>query len=636
MVVYNFKKIQVVPTAKEFIDITLSKTQRKTPTIVHNGYKIGRIRGFYLRKVKYTQQNYHDKLSLIIEDFPKVDDIHPFYADLMNILYDKDHYKLALGQLNTARQLIDNVARDYTRMLKFGSSLYGCKQLKRAALGRMCTIMKKQASVLEYLEQVRQHLARLPSIDPNTRTLVVAGYPNVGKTSFVNKVSRVNAEVQDYAFTTRSLYVGHFDYQYLRWQVIDTPGILDHPLEERNTIEMQAITALAHLKAAILFIIDISGHSKYTIEQQVSLFNSIKPLFSDKPLIIVMNKVDIIRYEQLPESDQQLIKSLVTEGAHLLSMSNISDEGVHDVKQAACDKLLEQRVQTKLKGKKVNDILNKLQVAKPFARDNKERPPQIPDSVLVKKEGDMEIEDKKLLERDLEAANGGPGVYSADFRKYWLLSNPEWKYDKIPEIMDGKNIADFEDPEIMAKLDALEKEEEEFAAINPTDDMEEEESDLDSEEEAQLEQIREKKKLARMSNQENVGVNTSILPRRDGVKTEGEFVSTLESMGIDPTKAVERQRSNSRGRSRSRGRSDGEENDEHVGQKRKRSSLSENPRKEGLRNVRQKIEAETLKRDAQKNRNKQAKKGEGDRVILNMKPKHLFSGKRKSGTNDRR
>lgn len=85
----------------------LSKTQRKTPTVVHKGYKISRIRAFYTRKVKFTQQSFHDRLTQIIQDFPKLDDVHPFYADLMNVLYDKDHYKLALGQLNTARHLID-------------------------------------------------------------------------------------------------------------------------------------------------------------------------------------------------------------------------------------------------------------------------------------------------------------------------------------------------------------------------------------------------------------------------------------------------------------------------------------------------------------------------------------------------
>jgi GTP1/Obg family GTP-binding protein len=40
----------------------------------------------------------------------QVDDIHPFYADLLNVLYDRDHYKLALGQLAVARNLIDRVA----------------------------------------------------------------------------------------------------------------------------------------------------------------------------------------------------------------------------------------------------------------------------------------------------------------------------------------------------------------------------------------------------------------------------------------------------------------------------------------------------------------------------------------------
>lgn len=57
-------------------------------------------------------------------------------------------------------------------------------------------------------------------------------------------------EVQPYAFTTKSLFVGHMDYRYLRWQVIDTPGILDRPLEERNTIEMQVTSQLMHAKQA--------------------------------------------------------------------------------------------------------------------------------------------------------------------------------------------------------------------------------------------------------------------------------------------------------------------------------------------------------------------------------------------------
>ena len=52
----------------------------------------------------------------------------------------------------------------------------------------MATIMKKQNQSLTYLEEVRQHLSRLPSIDPNTRTIIITGFPNVGKSSFINKV----------------------------------------------------------------------------------------------------------------------------------------------------------------------------------------------------------------------------------------------------------------------------------------------------------------------------------------------------------------------------------------------------------------------------------------------------------------
>jgi nucleolar GTP-binding protein len=90
----------------------------------------------------------------------------------------------------------------------------------------MATITKKLKASLEYLEQVRQHLSRLPSIDPSARTLLLTGFPNAGKSSFLNQITRADVDVQPYAFTTKSLFVGHCDHKYLRWQVIDTPGIL--------------------------------------------------------------------------------------------------------------------------------------------------------------------------------------------------------------------------------------------------------------------------------------------------------------------------------------------------------------------------------------------------------------------------
>lgn len=65
-------------------------------------------------------------------------------------------------------------------------------------------------------------------------------------------------------------------------QVVDTPGILDHPLEDRNTIEMQAITALAHLRAAVLYVMDLSEQCGHTLQEQLELFNNIRPLFANK------------------------------------------------------------------------------------------------------------------------------------------------------------------------------------------------------------------------------------------------------------------------------------------------------------------------------------------------------------------
>ncbi|XP_075249342.1 GTP-binding protein 4-like [Convolutriloba macropyga] len=616
---YNFKKISVVPMSKDFVDFTLSKTQRKTPTEVHRHYKISRIRAFYHRKIKYTQQNFHDRLTMVLDQFPKLNDIHPFYSDLINILYDKDHYKLALGQLSTARNLIANVGRDYVRLMKYGDSLYRCKQLKRAALGRMVNIVRKQASSLQYLEQVRQHLSRLPSIDPNTRTILICGFPNVGKSSFINKITRVDAEVQPYAFTTKALYVGHTDYKYLRWQVIDTPGILDHPLEERNTIEMQAITALAHLKAIVLFVLDISELCNYSIEQQVALFDNIKPLFVNKPLMVVYNKIDVVQLNELPLEKKALIDKLQKENSCLFGeMSTLTGNGVMQVRNKACDSLLAYRVESKLNSgsKKADDILSRLHVAMPQKRDNKVRPHHIPDSVINRT---SKMDTERVLSRDRQVEEGPD--FKLDLRAEWIAVKPEERYDPIPEIFNGHNVADFVDPNIKQKLDQLLQEEdmrEQAGFYLPPEPEDDETQEL----RRTAELVRVERHHRIMESRSKKNHKNQIMPRTSITHKLSSMRKRARSEGMDEDTVAKRARSRSRTRLR----------EQDVKRSLSRS-VSRTPRdRSGIRDMTMLEKVKTMAKKTQfKKFSRSAKKGESDRHIPNLKPKHLLAGKRKLG-----
>lgn len=692
--------IAPVPTASDFLDIVLSKTQRKTPTVVHPGWKITRIRSFYMRKVMFTKDAFAEKLDAILKEFPIMDNLHPFVSSLLNVLYDKNHYKLALGQLNTAKHLIEQVSKDYIRLIKFGDSLYRCKQLKRAALGRMATIMKRQKDPLAYLEQVRQHMSRLPPIDPSTRTLLICGYPNVGKSSFINKVTRSDVDVKPYAFTTKSLFVGHMDYKYLRWQVIDTPGILDHPLEEMNTIEMQSITALAHLRAAVLYFMDLSEQCGYTVEAQVQLFNSIKPLFANKPCILAINKTDAKKLADLEPERAALVQSIIDESDGKVKLSELStytDEGVMDTRNLACDVLLASRVETKMKGNKINAVLNRLHVAQPKSRDDVERTAYIPEAIAngsVKKY-DREDPERRRTLRDEQEENGGAGVFNIDIKRDYMLANDDWKYDHIPEIYEGKNIADFVDPDILDKLDALEREEEKLEAEGFYADSDDEGSMLDEEEEAirsAAAAIRERQQKAKLAAQDRSMVkNQARVPRKFQERTLSQMAERMREIGVDPSSVTARAEmlAKAKGLTGKRKRSgaddeeeemdvdeedeedeaaweddddmDAEEADTSVSRKARKSNVggrllsstqapvnrsgghvsaragparvsASDRQLAGLKNSEQLEKARKLRELALRPGNWHAKAGESDRAIKEKKPKWLFAGKRGKGT----
>jgi nucleolar GTP-binding protein len=595
---------------------------------------------FYTRKVKFTQETFSEKISLILDGFPRLQDIHPFHKDLLNTLYDADHFKIALGQLSTAKHLIEIVSRDYVRLLKYAQSLFQCKQLKRAALGRMATICRRLKDPLLYLDQVRQHLGRLPSIDPNTRTLLICGYPNVGKSSFLKNVTKADVDVQPYAFTTKSLFVGHFDYKYLRFQAIDTPGILDHPIEEMNTIEMQSITAIAHLRSAILYFMDLSEQCGYTVEAQIKLFESIKPLFSNKLTFIVINKIDVTRPEDLDEETQARLQSLLNPGdVEMLQLSCTTSEGVQEVKNAACERLLADRVAQKLKagtnsssgavGGRLGDVLTRIHVARPM--DGIVRETFIPEAVKQLKKYDKNDPGRRKLARDIEEEEGGAGVYNVDLKDKYILENDDWKHDKIPEFFDGKNVYDFIDPDIESKLQALEEEEEKLEAEGYYDSDEELEDAEDAEIRMKAELIREKRQLIRNEAKMKKSLkNRAIIPRTATRKKLMDMEEHLDSLGLDTTAISARARSQSRGRTplRSRATTEDAMDIDDPGYEAKmraksRARSQSNRRDDGVTNEVARTKAERAQKLGQRKMNRMARQGEADRHVAAAMPKHL-------------
>lgn len=272
---------------------------------------------------------------------------------------------------------------------------------------------------------------------------------------------------------------------------------------------------------------------------------------------------------------------------------------------------------------------------------------------------------RKLL-RDYEAEAGGAGAFSFDLQSEWRLADPEWTTDIVPEIMDGKNIADFVDPDILQRLEELEREEELFEAKA---DLDESDDELDEADKEMLQAIRAEKSLRRQQGQmrrtRNATPITSVQRKKAHPNTVSDMAEHLRGRGMDRRSAEAvagraGERSRSRGRERERkgmkrGR-DGMDIDdgdslamETRSQSRSQSrgpagrprsdsiargrSLTPAPG-EGFKNAKQKERAIKMGDQGQKNMAKRARKGEGDRHIPDLKPKHLYSGKMNKGTRD--
>ncbi|AAL65054.1 NOG1 family protein [Pyrobaculum aerophilum] len=232
---------------------------------------------------------------------PFLDRLHPFYRELIDAVIGARAYKHVVAKVGNANLAVKAIAKEAITAVRTAPDKKALLDARRMYKARIIDLLNDLRPELEKMREIVVFLRKLPSIDPELFTIVVAGAPNVGKSSFVRCVSTAKPEVAEYPFTTKQIHLGHIFLRGDRVQVIDTPGLLDRPLSERNQIEKQAILALRHLAGVIVFVVDPTPHSGYSLEMQERLWREIKEGFS-APAVAVLNKIDIATEEELEKA----------------------------------------------------------------------------------------------------------------------------------------------------------------------------------------------------------------------------------------------------------------------------------------------------------------------------------------------
>ena len=237
-----------------------------------------------------------DNLQNVVTTWPDFDDLDPFHYEFADAtLADTDvggvdALRRDLSAVMNAGRQADSIKGEYQGRIRTADT-DTARKLREQAFARLADVTEGVSEELLAVGEARDALRALPDIRADGPAVVVAGYPNVGKSSFVNRLTNADNETAAYPYTTTGLDVGHVEVDRVRYQLVDTPGLLDRPAEERNAIESQAVSALTHLADAVLVLLDASGDCGYPPDRQLELLAEIDARF-DVPVLSVCNKAD--------------------------------------------------------------------------------------------------------------------------------------------------------------------------------------------------------------------------------------------------------------------------------------------------------------------------------------------------------
>jgi nucleolar GTP-binding protein len=294
----NLQGLGKIETPDKYLDVAFARATKESDLardqlIGKKKSKIDRSRSIELSKLNAISTALTKPLAKILKSFPTFDDLPRFYQELIKCTLEFSDFKQSLGALNWANEKIHEFTRIYTSTINRTKDLSAVNRYRREYYGRVSSVMKKLKKELEYLDECRRVMREYPQIKTSLKSVAIVGFPNVGKTTLLYKLTGSKPEINSYAFTTKGINVGVLEsdvkHGMKKIQVLDTPGTLNR-FNKMNNIEKQAYLAFNYVADLIIYVFDLT--EGYPLEDQKNLFLKVNGFDTD--VIVYMSKTDIL------------------------------------------------------------------------------------------------------------------------------------------------------------------------------------------------------------------------------------------------------------------------------------------------------------------------------------------------------
>lgn len=318
----NFQDLNKIEDYTFYLDRAFKESKKKghTQYLRSNGDKTSRIRTAEYEKIRIFGNEIKTRFDAITKNFPSIDSIPEFYQELVRNTLNYDKLKKSLGAIAWASQQVSLLTEEFQRKMKHSKTDNDIKKIMNAYYGRASSIIKQVKDNLAYIEEARKKMKEFPTIKTDLFTVAITGFPNIGKSTLLSRLTPAKPEIKDYAFTTKGLNLGYKRYGIHKVQFVDTPGVLAR--DRVNAIEEQAHLVLKYIANIIVYVIDLT--EPYPLKIQERLLKELKE--HDKPIIIYLSKTDIIDKTIINKAKKKYKACITVEELDKKILKNIKEQ----------------------------------------------------------------------------------------------------------------------------------------------------------------------------------------------------------------------------------------------------------------------------------------------------------------------